>query len=232
MIQESDSLQLHQMLRIPLTVITYYQKNPVSTSCYFGGATVTTTNPNLRWKDLRTDLMLSPTGLNPERIGGDFKEEIQYTIAYPYDVCCSEVHLGKFMILDGQGYCIHGDDDADPVSKWHVFVTGHSLGGAPATLLALELSSSQLAKSNANQITRFDKLPNQSVTCSFHTRMTFKIIYITKIHIRNITNIAYMAKENNSLAANFLMLVVLLSQIQVERRIGFARVVYSTTPQS
>ncbi|PWA49858.1 hypothetical protein CTI12_AA383030 [Artemisia annua] len=77
--------------------------------------------------------MLAHTVLNPERIGGDFKEQIQ-------------VHLGKFMILDGQDYCIHGDDDADPVSKWHVFVTGHSLGGTPTTLLALELSSSQLAK--------------------------------------------------------------------------------------
>ncbi|XP_059445630.1 uncharacterized protein LOC132177365 isoform X2 [Corylus avellana] len=30
-----------------------------------------------RWKDLRTDLMLVPAGLNPERIGGDFKQEIQ-----------------------------------------------------------------------------------------------------------------------------------------------------------
>ena len=38
------------------------------------------------------------------------------------------------------------DDSAEPLSKWHVYVTGHSLGGALATLLALELSSSQLAK--------------------------------------------------------------------------------------
>ncbi|XP_073136293.1 uncharacterized protein [Henckelia pumila] len=29
------------------------------------------------WKDLRTDLMLVPAGLNPERIGGDFKQEVQ-----------------------------------------------------------------------------------------------------------------------------------------------------------
>lgn len=38
------------------------------------------------------------------------------------------------------------DDLAEPLLKWHVYVTGHSLGGALATLLALELSSSQLAK--------------------------------------------------------------------------------------
>ncbi|CAH2050703.1 unnamed protein product, partial [Thlaspi arvense] len=30
-----------------------------------------------KWKDLRTDLMLVPAGLNPERIGGDFKQEVQ-----------------------------------------------------------------------------------------------------------------------------------------------------------
>lgn len=38
------------------------------------------------------------------------------------------------------------DDVAECEDKWHVYVTGHSLGGALATLLALELSSSQLAK--------------------------------------------------------------------------------------
>ncbi|KAJ0092466.1 hypothetical protein Patl1_25754 [Pistacia atlantica] len=31
----------------------------------------------VKWKDLRTDLMLAPAGLNPERIGGDFKQEVQ-----------------------------------------------------------------------------------------------------------------------------------------------------------
>lgn len=38
------------------------------------------------------------------------------------------------------------DNVAEREDKWHVYVTGHSLGGALATLLALELSSSQLAK--------------------------------------------------------------------------------------
>lgn len=38
------------------------------------------------------------------------------------------------------------DDGAEQQPLWHVYVTGHSLGGALATLLALELSSSQLAK--------------------------------------------------------------------------------------
>jgi len=38
------------------------------------------------------------------------------------------------------------DDHSKSLHKWHVYVTGHSLGGALATLLALELSSNQLAK--------------------------------------------------------------------------------------
>jgi len=38
------------------------------------------------------------------------------------------------------------EEDAENISRWHVYVTGHSLGGALATLLALELSSSQMAK--------------------------------------------------------------------------------------
>ncbi|PWA89515.1 C2 calcium-dependent membrane targeting [Artemisia annua] len=106
----------------------------------------------VRWKDLRTDLMLAPTGLNPERIGGDFKEEIQ-------------VHSGFLSAYDSvrtrllsliKTATASQDGDADPVSKWHVFVTGHSLGGALATLLALELSSSQLAKRGAISVTMYN----------------------------------------------------------------------------
>ncbi|RVW38708.1 hypothetical protein CK203_077483 [Vitis vinifera] len=40
--------------------------------------------------------------------------------------------------------------------KWHVYVTGHSLGGALATLLALELSSSQLAKRGVISVTMYN----------------------------------------------------------------------------
>ncbi|EPS63658.1 hypothetical protein M569_11126, partial [Genlisea aurea] len=40
--------------------------------------------------------------------------------------------------------------------KWHVYVTGHSLGGALATLHAFELSSSQLAKQGAISVTMYN----------------------------------------------------------------------------
>ncbi|CAB78397.1 putative protein [Arabidopsis thaliana] len=48
------------------------------------------------------------------------------------------------------------DDVTEREDKWHVYVTGHSLGGALATLLALELSSSQLAKRGAITVTMYN----------------------------------------------------------------------------
>ncbi|KAK1428994.1 hypothetical protein QVD17_11193 [Tagetes erecta] len=106
----------------------------------------------VKWKDLRTDLMLVPAGLNPERIGGDFKEEVQVHSGFlgAYDSVRTRIIS---LIKTAIGY---KDDDADQVSKWHVYVTGHSLGGALATLLALELSSSQLAKRGAISVTMYN----------------------------------------------------------------------------
>ncbi|KAM1087325.1 hypothetical protein ACFX2B_012716 [Malus domestica] len=105
-----------------------------------------------RWKDLRTDLMVAPTGLNPERIGGDFKQEVQVHSGFlrAYDsVRIRTVSLMKLAI----GYF---DDIAEPLDKWHVYITGHSLGGALSTLLALELSSSQLAKRGLISVTMYN----------------------------------------------------------------------------
>ncbi|KAK9931323.1 hypothetical protein M0R45_018601 [Rubus argutus] len=106
----------------------------------------------VRWKDLRTDLMLAPAGLNPERIGGDFKQEVQVHSGFlsAYDsVRIRIISLIKLAI----GYI---DDLAEPLHRWQVYVTGHSLGGALATLLALELASSQLAKHGVITITMYN----------------------------------------------------------------------------
>lgn len=105
-----------------------------------------------RWKDLRTDLMLVPAGLNPERIGGDFKQEVQVHSGFlsAYDSVRTRLIS---LIKQAIGY---RDDSLELLLKWHIYVTGHSLGGALATLLALELSSSQLAKHGAISVTMYN----------------------------------------------------------------------------
>ncbi|XP_062184160.1 uncharacterized protein LOC133888069 [Phragmites australis] len=106
-----------------------------------------------RWKDLRTDLMLVPAGLNPERLGGDFKQEVQVHSGFlgAYDSV-----RNRIMALIKYAVGCQDEEDAEKIPRWHVCVTGHSLGGALATLLALELSSSQMAKNGLIFVTMYN----------------------------------------------------------------------------
>ncbi|XP_051133208.1 uncharacterized protein LOC127252883 isoform X2 [Andrographis paniculata] len=104
-----------------------------------------------RWKDLRTDLMLVPAGLNPERIGGDSKEEVQVHSGF-----LSAYDSVRTRLITLIKQAINHRGESLDLPRWHIYVTGHSLGGALATLLALELSSSQLAKRGAIKVTMYN----------------------------------------------------------------------------
>ncbi|XP_042055118.1 uncharacterized protein LOC121799731 isoform X1 [Salvia splendens] len=106
-----------------------------------------------RWKDVVTDLMLVPTGLNPERIGGGSTNEVQVHSGFlsAYDSVRT-----RLVTLIKQATGHRDDDSVELLPAWHIYVTGHSLGGALATLLALELASSQLAQCGAIAVTMYN----------------------------------------------------------------------------
>ncbi|KAL0920221.1 hypothetical protein M5K25_009341 [Dendrobium thyrsiflorum] len=106
-----------------------------------------------KWKDLLTDLMFLPAGLNPERLDGDFKQEVQVHGGFlnAYDSVRNRIlTLIKLAI----GY--HEEYHLESMPKWNVYVTGHSLGGALATLLALEISTSPMAKHGVISVTMYN----------------------------------------------------------------------------
>ncbi|KAI3983179.1 hypothetical protein MKX01_039670 [Papaver californicum] len=77
----------------------------------------------VRWKDLQTDLMLAPAGLNPDRIGGDFKQEIQVHSGFlsGYDSVRNKLMSIIKLSIGFEGDSVEGEP------KWHIYVTGRSL---------------------------------------------------------------------------------------------------------
>ncbi|MCO5594626.1 hypothetical protein L7F22_048659 [Adiantum nelumboides] len=106
----------------------------------------------VKWKDLRTDLMLLPVSFSPERVGGKFKEEAKVHGGFlnAYDSVISRLKsLVKASIKTSN---VNGDTE----HPWQVYVTGHSLGGALATLAALELSTSRLSREHRIKVTMYN----------------------------------------------------------------------------
>lgn len=106
-----------------------------------------------KWRDLLTDLMLLPSGMNPERFGGDFKQEVQVHGGFlnAYDSVRNRILM---LIKLAIGY--RKEEHLESMPKWNVYVTGHSLGGALATLVALELSASKIAKHGVISVTMYN----------------------------------------------------------------------------
>jgi len=103
----------------------------------------------VKWKDLATDLNLVPTSLNAERIDDDKGASlVERLVKSAFETADKlKVHSGFLFAYDSVRQTVVKLLDAitgtGDNGKWQVLVTGHSLGGALATLCAYDLAKRQ-----------------------------------------------------------------------------------------
>ncbi|MEW5315853.1 MAG: hypothetical protein WDW38_007255 [Sanguina aurantia] len=118
------------------------------------------TDTQVRWKDVVTDINLTPSSLNPER--SDSNEGLPFTMRLLKAVLPTTevmVHKGFLTAYDAVRKQVVGLLDQITSSPgetgWKVYVTGHSLGGALATLCAYELACRQDTNHGVSHISMY-----------------------------------------------------------------------------
>ncbi|KAG2428849.1 hypothetical protein HYH02_014261 [Chlamydomonas schloesseri] len=119
----------------------------------------------VKWKDIATDLNLTPCSLNPERLddnaGLPFSARIikavsganqnQLMVHKGFLDAYDSVRRTCFRLLDD----ITGSGEKAGGRPWRVLVTGHSLGGALATLAAYELAERRTPARSVQRISLY-----------------------------------------------------------------------------
>ncbi|KXZ45675.1 hypothetical protein GPECTOR_52g72 [Gonium pectorale] len=97
-------------------------------------------------KDVVTDLRLIPTRLDEEKVAGNLTESLGVTSGNRKMNVHKGFRLAHDSVWDNTLAVLKTVTGAGPAANWHVYVTGHSLGGALATLGAYKLAKSGVVK--------------------------------------------------------------------------------------
>eukprot|EP00899_Mesostigma_viride_P012106 jgi/Mesvir1/20897/Mv07971-RA.1 len=129
----------------------------------------------VRWKDFVTDVLLLPVDLNPERVSAS-KNEGLFQLPFAKgrddkrtsdaaDEMEPKVHFGFLRAFDSvkpaifrllRGILSTLDYRGTRGRPWHLYITGHSLGGALATLCAWEVRKSAKMRERISAMTMYN----------------------------------------------------------------------------
>eukprot|EP00850_Spirogloea_muscicola_P023743 SM000385S14621 [mRNA] locus=s385:48639:55125:+ [translate_table: standard] len=105
-------------------------------------------------RDLLTDLNMVPTGFIQAQSTGDCKpDDVDIMVHSGFFSAYDSVRSRLLALLEAVVMPKSDDSGGKP---WHVYTTGHSLGGALATLFAKEVLSSRLAREGLVSLTMYN----------------------------------------------------------------------------